>query len=137
MFAFYAPVNSDPVVHERVSLWCFVACAGGLTVTNQQCHPLARIQSELPDSPRVDSGLTKDSSGPLISHQSKSSDLEAYPCVSDGSLSSVAKKKKGFLGKISKSLRSFTEGFKRKSSTVVSRSWLVANITYPTLLCNT
>ncbi|GLC33498.1 hypothetical protein PLESTB_000081600 [Pleodorina starrii] len=83
-------------------------------LTDKQHRPqLSRIASEIPDSPAVD---PRDVSAPVVRHQSKSSELEAIPSISDGSVSSFTKKKKGFFGKISKGLKSFTDGFKRKSS---------------------
>ncbi|GIL83200.1 hypothetical protein Vretimale_11287 [Volvox reticuliferus] len=87
----------------------------GWTDSPQQLNQLSRIVSEIPESPGADS---QDISEPMMRHQSKSSDLEATASMGEGSLSSLTKKKKGFFGKISKGIKSFTDGFKRKSSTM-------------------
>ncbi|KXZ54565.1 hypothetical protein GPECTOR_4g630 [Gonium pectorale] len=56
---------------------------------------------------------------PTLRHQSQSSDLEAFGGTSDGgSVNSGSKKKKSLFNKLSKGLKNFADGFKRKSSNV-------------------
>ncbi|GIL52826.1 hypothetical protein Vafri_8590 [Volvox africanus] len=85
----------------------------GWTDSPQQHNHISRVVSEIPESPGAD---PRDTNGLMMRHQSKSSDLEGTPGMSEGSVSSLTKKKKGFFGKITKGFKSFTDGFKRKST---------------------
>ncbi|GFR52786.1 hypothetical protein Agub_g15403 [Astrephomene gubernaculifera] len=105
------PVKAMYNMVQRLKREGPIAPAGGWAEPQQ----LSRIESELPDSP---ADRNQQSDAPPFHHHSQSSDLDGLGMGSDGSTTSLSKKKKGFFGKLSKGIKNLTDGFKRKSSNV-------------------